>query len=677
MNLWRKIYQKSNMWYKVLLCLAIVFSIVHFFPRNSEFQYEFQKGGLWLYETLHAPFEFSLKKSAEEIVREKQQIKENSVTYYKKDSLVLPSVLVNYQKKATHYFERFPAEIRLQLLKEGEEFLRQIYDKGVLGVSHLKTPNIHLIQENYIDEVNANDFVHLKSVDDEVKQYFSSKVTDNQLNVYRSVFSEVVKPNILVNDTFTQKVLEQNLLEIVFAKEIVKKKQLIIARGEVIEGKKLQMLESLKAEYELRFLNNRDNKITYLGYLLLVSMVVFLTMLYLYRFRKDIYDNNSAITFLLGNILAMVAITSLIVNINSDYVYAIPLCMLPLLTKAFFDFRLGFFIHIMMLLLIGFIVPNSFQFVFTSIVACGSIILNIRSLHYRVSLFLTAGHITLVYVVTYFVYGAVSNESLQNFDWGMIGIFILNGFLILFVQPLTYVYEKMFGLVSNVSLLELSDTNSSLLKKLSEKAPGTFFHSLQVANLAEAAASKIGANSLLVRVGALYHDIGKLNNPACFTENQESLENPHDKLTPNQSAEVIIKHVADGIEIAKQYNIPQRIIDFISTHHGTTLVYYFYKKQIDMQGCCTEQEFRYPGPIPFSKETTILMMADSIEAASKSMKNPTREQIEELVETIIKKQLEDQQYINSDISLKDIEEVKRVFKEKLKNIHRLRIEYPK
>lgn len=466
-------------------------------------------------------------------------------------------------------------------------------------------------------------------------------------------------------------------MEIVFAKEIVKKKQLIIARGEVIEGKKLQMLESLKAEYELRFLNNRDNKITYLGYLLLVSMVVFLTMLYLYRFRKDIYDNNSAITFLLGNILAMVAITSLIVNINSDYVYAIPLCMLPLLTKAFFDFRLGFFIHIMMLLLIGFIVPNSFQFVFTSIVACGSIILNIRSLHYRVSLFLTAGHITLVYVVTYFVYGAVSNESLQNFDWGMIGIFILNGFLILFVQPLTYVYEKMFGLVSNVSLLELSDTNSSLLKKLSEKAPGTFFHSLQVANLAEAAASKIGANSLLVRVGALYHDIGKLNNPACFTENQESLENPHDKLTPNQSAEVIIKHVADGIEIAKQYNIPQRIIDFISTHHGTTLVYYFYKKQIDMQGCCTEQEFRYPGPIPFSKETTILMMADSIEAASKSMKNPTREQIEELVETIIKKQLEDQQYINSDISLKDIEEVKRVFKEKLKNIHRLRIEYPK
>jgi hypothetical protein len=246
----------------------------------------------------------------------------------------------------------------------------------------------------------------------------------------------------------------------------------------------------------------------------------------------------------------------------------------------------------------------------------------------------------------------------------------------LFVQPLIYIYEKIFGLVSDVSLLELSDTNSKLLKELSNKAPGTFNHSLQVANLAEAAANEIGANAMLVRVGALYHDIGKLGNPSYFTENQITNVNPHDDLMPIDSAKIIIKHVIEGIEIARKNKLPDRVIDFIRSHHGTTLVYYFFKKQQESGDKCSEEDFKYPGPIPFSKETAILMMADSVEAASKSLKNPTFMMIDEFVDKIIGGQMNANQFLNANITFREIETIKKIFKQKLTNIYHLRVEYP-
>ena len=246
----------------------------------------------------------------------------------------------------------------------------------------------------------------------------------------------------------------------------------------------------------------------------------------------------------------------------------------------------------------------------------------------------------------------------------------------LFAQPLIYIYEKMFGMVSDVSLLELSDTNSKLLKELSNKAPGTFHHSLQVANLAEASANEIGANAMLVRVGALYHDIGKMNNPTYFTENQVTSINPHDDLDPKESAGIIINHVIEGIELARKYNLPDRVIDFIRTHHGTSFVYYFYKKQQELDDTVKESDFRYPGPIPFSKETAILMMADSVEAASKSLNNPTYQIIDQFVEKIITGQMNGNQFLNANITFKEIQMIKKVLKQKLTNIYHLRVEYP-
>ncbi|MEN8799605.1 MAG: HDIG domain-containing metalloprotein, partial [Flavobacteriaceae bacterium] len=320
--------------------------------------------------------------------------------------------------------------------------------------------------------------------------------------------------------------------------------------------------------------------------------------------------------------------------------------------------------------------PNSFEYIFLQIIAGIVTILTVSELYKRANLFISVGQITLIYMVGYFAFYVIQEGSLDQINLYTFGFFLLNGMITLFAQPLIYVYEKIFGLISDVSLLELSDTNSRLLKELANKAPGTFHHSLQVANLAEASANEIGANAMLVRVGALYHDIGKMNKPAYFTENQVTNINPHDDLQPRESARIIIDHVIEGIEIARQNRLPDRVIDFIRTHHGTTNVYYFYKKQQDSGGEVKESDYRYPGPIPFSKETAILMMSDAVEAASKSLKNPTYTIIDEFVEKIVSGQMNALQFLNADITFKEIQSVKKVLKQKLTNIYHLRVEYP-
>ncbi|MGB5170985.1 MAG: HDIG domain-containing metalloprotein, partial [Eudoraea sp.] len=343
---------------------------------------------------------------------------------------------------------------------------------------------------------------------------------------------------------------------------------------------------------------------------------------------------------------------------------------------TFFDARLGLFVHVLTVLILGFVVPNSFEYIFLQIIAGIVTILTVSELYKRANLFISVGQITLIYIVGYFAFHIIHEGNLDNVNWYIFGFFFLNGMITLFAQPLIYIYEKIFGMVSDVSLLELSDTNSRLLKELSNKAPGTFHHSLQVANLAEAAANEIGANAMLVRVGALYHDIGKMNNPTFFTENQVTNINPHDDIEPKESAKIIINHVIEGIEMARKNNLPDRVIDFIRTHHGTSLVYYFYKKELEKDPEVKMSKFQYPGPIPFSKETAILMMSDAVEAASKSLNNPTYQIIDEFIDKIIAGQMNNKQFLNANITFKEIELIKKVLKQKLTNIYHLRIEYP-
>ena len=423
--------------------------------------------------------------------------------------------------------------------------------------------------------------------------------------------------------------------------------------------------------------DRRNSFFIVFGYAILIILIYAILLLFIYNYRYDIYEDNRKLTFIFFNVLIVIIAFTLTINYNTNYVFAVPICILPLIIKAFFDSRLGLYTHLLTVLLVGFLVPNSFEFIFIQITAGIMTVLSQTKLYKRANLFITVGQIFFIYMVGYISFTTIQEGSILKINFAPITMFFLNGLLMLFVQPLIYIYERLFRLVSDVSLLELSDTNSILLKELSEKAPGTFHHSLQVANLAEAAANEIGANSLLVRVGALYHDIGKLKRPSYFSENQKANVSPHDELTPRQSAKIIISHVLNGIKIAQKHNIPDRIIDFIRTHHGTSLVFYFFKKQEEISiENFNSNDFKYPGPKPFSKETAILMMADSVEAASKSLKSPTVDDLKNFINKIINNQMADQQFNSSDITFAEIELVKKVLYKKLINVYQLRIEYP-
>lgn len=672
------LYFRESFVFKLIAFLAAVILIVQVFPKKAKFKYEFQKGKLWQHETLYAPFDFSLRKSADQIDAEKEEIKENSTVYYVKNAAIYESVMKSFHQKKQLFFNNIPNPKREQLLEKAERFLEEIYEKGViLSIDNIGDGDINIIRNtNEFYEVSTDDIFNLKNLNPEIANYFSEQPYVEYKKRYHDLFFEILQPNIVIDQNFTQKTLEENLKEITYTRGWIKKGQLIIAKGETVEGEKFNALESLQSEYEDETWGKANYIWSQVGYYILVGIVLLIMALYLKIYEKNIYRNNIKISVVLLNMLTTIVFVGIITQTFPQYIYIAPVGIMVLILKAFFDLRTVIFVFISTILIIGFIVPNSFQFVFIQITAVMAIIIAPKDLHYRLNSFISASLITGAYLVIYVAFHIITEGTISGLDISLLTLFLLNGVGVLFSQPFTYIYEKVFGLVSDVSLLELSDTNSKLLRELSEKAPGTFQHSMQVANLAEAAASEIGANALLVRVGALYHDIGKMLNPVYFIENQKTSVNPHDDLTPLQSAQIITRHVADGIDLAKKNKLPQRIIDFIRTHHGTSLTYYFYRKELDVNPQCQEVDFRYPGPKPFSKETAILMMADSVEAATKSLKNPTYEILDDFVEKIVKKQLDDNQFINADITLKEIEKVKKVLKSKLVNIYHIRIAYP-
>ena len=456
----------------------------------------------------------------------------------------------------------------------------------------------------------------------------------------------------------------------------VEKGTLIISKGDIIQGDKLAMLETLELEYKSQVWTESNYIWVISAYTALVALALLMLLLFLRKYRYEIFLDNNKITFIFFNILLMVFLTTLVIGSNSAYVYIVPLCILPLILKAFFDARLGLFAHVITVLLLGFIVPNNYEYMFLQIIAGIVTILTVSELYKRANLFISVGQITIIYIIAYFSFYLIQEGSIEGLKWENFLLFVICGLATLFVQPLIYLYEKLFGLVSDVSLLELTDTNTKLLKKLSDKAPGTYHHSINVANLAEACANEINANSMLVRVGALYHDIGKMSNPKFFTENQSNINNPHDQLSPKESAEIIIGHVLNGVEIAKKYKLPARVINFIRTHHGTSTIRYFFNKQKEIDSKFDIKDFKYKGPIPFNKETAILMMCDSVEAASKSLREPTSDKINSFVNSIISNQVDEGQFLDSEITFKEIESIKKILKHKLANMYHVRIEYP-
>lgn len=674
------VYRSQSQIYKYFLYFLTVGCIVFFFPRGGKFKYEFQKGKPWQYENLYAPFDFNIKKTNDEIAAEQQDIEGRQIDYYSYDQVIADTVYESFERRFPEVFpkQRFSAIQRNSLQNAGKEILDEFYNYGLLSNSQDKSrkESLYLIKNNEAEVINSADLYSVVDANEVIAQMLTERSMGRFQQEYQQLFFDILRPNVTYNDELSKKALEEEFSKISLTRGSVDEGMLIIAKGEVVEAENLKILESLKSEYESELWTESTYPYILGGYAILVALVLMMLMLFLKKYRPEVFRNNVKVTFIFFNILLMVFITTLVVKYNEAYVFVVPLCIMPIILKTFFDARLGLFVHVLTVLILGFVVPNSFEYIFLQIIAGIVTILTVSELYKRANLFISVGQITLIYMVGYFAFYVIHEGSVENINLYTFGFFLLNGMITLFAQPLIYMYEKIFGLVSDVSLLELSDTNSKLLKELANKAPGTFHHSLQVANLAEASANEIGANAMLVRVGALYHDIGKMNRPTYFTENQITNINPHDDLEPLESARIIIDHVIEGIEMARKYKLPDRVIDFIRTHHGTSLVYYFYKKQKDSQQDFDESDFRYPGPIPFSKETAILMMADAVEAASKSLNNPTYPIINDFVEKIVDGQMNAQQFLNANITFKEIQSVKKVLKQKLTNIYHLRVEYP-
>ncbi|MGJ8735043.1 HD family phosphohydrolase [Zobellia laminariae] len=679
-NILDKVFKNQSLLYKYFLYLVSVACIVFFFPKGGKFKYEFQKGKPWQYENLYAPFDFSIQKDNEDISKEKAEFLNNQIDYYRLDPSVQDAVSKEYEKKFYEVFtgERFSASALEALDSAGKDILKKLYKNGILAQSNKRRlkDQLYLVRDNQAETVQLSSLIQIRNLREGLQKILEEKDLVTYVREYQDLFLDIVKPNIIYDKNLSERALNEALSGISHTRGAVDEGKLIIAKGEVVEAENLTILNSLKAEFESELWTAKNYYFILFGYTVLVALVLMMLFLFLKKYRKDDFENNTKVTFIFFNILFMVFVTTMVVKYDEAFVFVVPICILPLVLKTFFDARLGLFVHVLTVLILGFVVPNSFEYIFLQIIVGIVTILTVSELYKRANLFISVGQITLIYVVGYLAFHIIHEGNLDNIQWFTLGLFLLNGMITLFVQPLIYVYEKVFGLVSDVSLLELSDTNSKLLKELSNKAPGTFHHSLQVANLAEAAANEIGANAMLVRVGALYHDIGKMNHPTYFTENQITNVNPHDELAPKESAKIIINHVIDGIELARKNKLPDRVIDFIRSHHGTSLVYYFYKKQQEIDEDVDQANFRYPGPIPFSKETAILMMADSVEAASKSLKNPTSGIIEDFVDKIVAGQMSAGQFLNANITFKEIEAIKKIFKQKLINIYHLRVEYP-
>lgn len=674
------LYKNHSLTYKLILFISTTFLIVYLFPKSGKFKYNFEKGKPWQSENLYAPFDFAIKKTEEEIQSEKNEIKENAILYFNLESNIKERVFEDFMAEfKLEFSDSIVKQDRDKLYNNGLDFLSKLYNYGVLSEDYdfPKDKKVVLLEGRTEKQTNKfSDLIKQGDIKNNITNLLNNENLSQYSTSYLSLFFDIVEPNVIYDKEFTEKALKSDIEKVVYTRGSVERETLIISKGEVVEGNKYQILKSLESEYKSQVWTKSNYNWILFAYTLLVSLALLMLLLFLRKYRMDIFENNTKVTFIFFNVFLMVFITTLVVNYNSQYIYVVPICILPLVLKAFFDARLGLFAHVITVLLLGSIVPNSYEYMFLQIIAGIVTILTVSELYKRANLFISVGQITLIYIIAYFAFFVIHEGSIDTLKWETFGMFILCGLATLFVQPLIYAYEKLFGLVSDVSLLELSDTNTKLLKELSNKAPGTFHHSLNVANLAEASANEIGANAMLVRVGALYHDIGKMMNPTYFTENQSTGINPHDELSSKESAKIIIDHVINGIEIAKKYNLPDRVIDFIRTHHGTSVVYYFYKKEKEIDNNIDRSLFTYPGPKPFSKETAILMMCDSVEAASKSLKEPTSIKIDAFVENIINKQMAEEQFLNANITFKEIQSIKKVLKHKLANIYHLRIEYP-
>ena len=564
-----------------------------------------------------------------------------------------------------------------------EKKLKTIYENGIISslmYDRMKSKgykSIVVVKPSRLTENVSIDELHTpKTAYEEIlmdKPYFISdaELSNYNLNLYLvenlrydSITSEAVKKDMFKNLSLTSGMVQTG--------------ERIIDRGEIVTPGTYAILNSMKIESEKRKSVFEESYLVLIGEIIIIFMLILLLTFYLYLFRPYIFGTSKNLVFIALMILLIVGLSSLVLRFSSLSIYIVPFALLPIIIRVFFDSRTALFAHIITVLIISFMVDNPFLFIILQITAGMTAVTGLKDMTQRSQLTQTALYIFLSYTVMYLSSEFIAEGDIARIHFLPIINFALSSLLLLFAYVLIYILEKIFGLISAITLVELTNINSDLMMKFAEQAPGTFQHSLQVSNLATEAAKKINANSLLVRTGALYHDIGKMKNPQYFIENQEGGKNPLLEMSYEDAAKAVVSHIADGVAIAKKYRLPDQIVGFITTHQGRTKTKYFYNSYVNANPGITPDEnvFMYPGPIPFSKETAILMMADAVEARSRTLGEYTEKSISEMIENMIDSQIADGQLKDAPISFRDVETVKKVFTEKIKNIYHNRITYP-
>ena len=669
-----KITQKHlDNFIKVGLIICVIAIIIQLFPTENKFKYHFEIGKPWSYELITASFDFPIYKNEEIILKETAELLKNYAPYYVIDTTMAQK---QFEKLAADYQKANEKPIEHAAFLKNK--LNQIYSKGVITAEDLSELNseartkIHYILPNRLTrQIPVDELYTPKTAYQEILKGAPEEIKEYNLNVY---LVENLK-----YDTATSNVAKNDLLKsLSLTSGMIQSGERIIDRGEIVTPESYAALNSLKIEYQKRKSSLQQSSLVIIGEIIIISALVALFFLYLNLFRPRIFDSFGNLLFISLLILIITGLASVTVRYTAWNYFMIPFALLPIIIRVFFDSRTALFAHIITVLIISFMVDNSFRFVVLQIAVGMAAVSSLKDMTQRSQLAQTALYIFLSYVGLYLAFEFISEGELKRIHWLPVLYFAVSSAFLLLAYILIYIFEKIFGLISAVTLVELTNVNSDLMMKFAETAPGTFQHTLQVSNLATEAAKKIGANSLLVRTGALYHDIGKMKNPHYFIENQMGGPNPLAEMNFEEASRKIIDHVHAGVEIARKNHLPEQIINFITTHHGLGKTKYFYNSFINANPGVTpnEEAYCYPGPLPNSKETAILMMADAVEARSRSLGVYTEESINDAVEKMIDSQIADGQFKDAPISFRDVETVKSVFKEKIKNIYHSRIVYP-
>ncbi len=656
-----RIRDKHALWYKGIVFVACVLVCSYLLPKHTILtSYKSRIGEVWLYDDVVASMDFLLKKTPEELRTEKAE-KLDKASYFKKTEVNTIELL---SKADLTPEEKVSAKI----------YLDNLYRTGVylsLSMPSSADSMINVVTDNEVYQISKNSLYNRDRASLFLNKYLKKEHVVTEI-------LDLMVPNIVYDPVLSNQVNNETDATAYIYKSKIEKGTVLIRKNELVTDEKNNLLLSYTVELAAEEKAKPMFSII-LGQFLSCFLVLGIIMLFLAFFRKAIFSQNTYVTFIFLVIVLFILISSFTYKYDPKYIYAVPFCLVPILIRVFFDSRTSLFTFLNIVLICAFFTSDKFEFVFVQLIAGIGNIFSVADMGKRSKLFVSSVLTFLFYVSAYVAFHLVNNtpDALSNPQSYI--PFLISSACVLFAFPLIYLFEKLFGFVSDFTLLELCDLNSPLLRQLSQKVPGTFQHSLQVANLAEEACYKIGGNALLVRTGAMYHDIGKMENPRFFTENQVGEVSPHEDLSPEESARIIISHVIKGVELAKEHKLPETIIDFIRTHHGTTTTRYFlhnYKK-VHAGEIINEDLFRYPGPIPFSKETAILMMADGVEASSRSLKKYDAITIDELVDKIINYQIDENQFINADITFRDINQIKKIFKKRLMNIYHVRIEYPR